>query len=423
MKITIFTYGSRGDVQPFLALAVGLQKAGHTVTLAAPHRFADFVAQYQVSFVPLPGDPEEVSKKINNAGENVFGVIKSIRDYVFSIMPEVSRASFSAAEGADLLIHSFLFTTGMHSWACEHGIPDISVQTFPVFAPTRAFPNPAFAQVPPGVLSYLTHWLTEKIMWYGGNSGYKPALLAHPEISYPTKLDWPFSDTPDHPRTPLLFAYSPNVLPRPSEWGAAVHVCGYFFLDDDFYQPPASLSRFIESGSPPVCVSFGSMMHQQAKRTGKILLETFTRKGERAIILTGWGGWRADSVPENVLYLDAAPHTWLLPRCKAIIHHGGAGTTAAGLRAGIPNIVVPHTADQPFWGRRVHALGAGPAPIPIKKLTVPRLLAALTKTEEQPVLMAAQAIGRLIRAEDGVGAAISLIEQEKARFSLINKSL
>jgi sterol 3beta-glucosyltransferase len=237
MNIAILTYGSRGDFEPFLALAVGLQKAGHTVTLAAPHRFDEFAAQRHVPFVPLAGDPEQVSKMINDAGENVFRVVKSIRDYVFSITAEVSRASFSAAEGADLLVHSFLFTTGMHSWAREHHIPDVSVQTFPVFAPTRAFPNPAFAQAPPGPFSYLTHWLTDQITWYGGNSGYQPALRAHPEIPYPRKLYWPFRSSPDRLRTPLLFAYSPSVLPRPAEWGEDVYVTGYFFLADESYQP------------------------------------------------------------------------------------------------------------------------------------------------------------------------------------------
>jgi sterol 3beta-glucosyltransferase len=157
------------------------------------------------------------------------------------------------------------------------------------------------------------------------------------------------------------------------------------------------------------------MVNREAERIGKLLLDVFSRSGQRAVILTGWGSWKADPVPENILYLDSAPHSWLFPHCKAVLHHGGAGTTAAGLRAGIPNIVVPHAADQPFWGRRVHALGAGPAPIPVRKLTAERLLTALAEAEGASVLSAAQAMGRLICAEDGVRTAISLIERKRAR--------
>jgi sterol 3beta-glucosyltransferase len=423
MKIAIFSYGSRGDFEPFLALAVGLQKAGHTVILAAPTRFADFAAQHQVPFAALAGDPEEVSKMINDAGGNVFGVVKSIRDFVFSVSAEVSRASFVAAEGADLLVHSFLFTTGMHSWAREHGLPDVSIQTFPVFASTRAFPNAAFAQVPPGPLSALTHWLTEQIMWFGGNSGYKPAQAAHPEISYPSRLYWPFRETRERRRTPLLFAYSPSVLPRPVEWGADVHVPGYFFLDDDSYQPPEALTRFLQTGPPPICVTFGSMINRDAKKNHQIVTESMRSSHNRAIFMTGWGEWKTDQAPENILYLESVPFSWLLPRCKAVIHHGGAGTTAAGLRAGIPNIVIPHTADQPFWGKRVHALGAGPVPISIKKLSRSRLGQALNEIENPGLIKAAQSVGQLIRAERGLETAIGLIEQEKEWFTLKNPNL
>jgi sterol 3beta-glucosyltransferase len=158
------------------------------------------------------------------------------------------------------------------------------------------------------------------------------------------------------------------------------------------------------------------MINRQAERIYKVVAEAIAKSHHRAIFLTGWGDWKADPVPENILPLQAVPHAWLLPRCKAVIHHGGAGTTAAGLRAGIPNIVIPHTADQPFWGGRVRALCAGPAPLPLKKLTAPRLLAALAEAESPPIIAAAEATGRLIRAENGVEAAIRLIEQTKLTF-------
>lgn len=421
MNISILTYGSRGDLQPYLALAVGLQKAGHTVTLTGPQRFESFVASYNVHYVPLPGDPEELSRAFNDAGDNPFRMVTSMRGHVLSIAPEVVSQVLQAAQNADLLVHSFAFTTGAHSLARHLNIPDVSVQTFPMFAPTGDYPNVAFPHL--GRLgNFISHWFATQVFWHAGNLGFKQIQRLLPD-SFPRTLYWPFANPDERLRTPLLFAISPSVIPASADWPANISVTGYFFLDDEAYQPPESLSAFLAAGESPVCVSFGSMVHDQAEKTGRALLEAFARRNERAVILTGWGGWRAEPVPENILYLDSAPHSWLLPRCKTFIHHGGAGATAAGLRAGIPAIVVPHAADQPFWGRQVQTLGVGPAPIPVKKLTVSRLLAALAQAESPSMIAAAQALGQKIRAENGLQAAISLIEHENARFTLKNRNL
>jgi len=411
MKITLLTYGSRGDVQPFLALAVGLQKAGHTVTLAGPHRFADFVGAYGVPFVPLAGDPEEISRIMNDAGGNNYRMIMGMKSYIFDIAPQVVRDARAAIAGAEMLVHGFLFTTGAHTFARELGIPDVSVQTFPMFTPTRAFPNVALANMPPGCLNYFSHWLATQIFWYGGNSGYYQLRRRFP-ADLPEKLYWPFTPSPERPLTPLLFAYSPAVLPRPAEWTApSLHITGYFFLEGgQKYQPPALLTDFLALGDAPVCVSFGSMVNRDVDRIHRIVREALALMHQRGIFLTSWGGYLHTNTNEDILYLDEAPHDWLFPRCKAIIHHGGAGTTAAGLHSGKPNIIVPHIGDQPFWGKRVAALGAGPDPIPVQQLTTQRLLAALNLADE-PVLRArVQEVGRMIQKENGVGEAVRIIE-------------
>lgn len=411
MKITILTYGSRGDVQPFLALARGLQAHGHEVKLAAPHRFAGFVGEHRVPFVPLAGDPEEISVRINAAGTNPVRIIASIRDYVFSIAPQVSRAAFAACEGADLLLHSFLFTVGGHSWAREHAIPDVSVQTFPMFAPTRAFPNPAAAQLPPGIPSYISHWLAVQAFWFGGNSGYGTARRANPDVGYPKKLYWPFDKSqPIGRRTPLLCAYSPSILPRPDDWPEHAHVTGYFFLEDENYQPPHELADFLSGGEAPICVSFGSMVNRGAERISREVLRALASTHRRAIILTGWGGYRPEQTRGDVLYLDAVPHHWLFPRCSLLVHHGGAGTTAAGFRAGRPQIVIPHTADQPFWGKRVYELGVGPAPISIGQLSARRLASAIDQGDAADVQHRAREFSHWINSEHGVDVAVGLIE-------------
>ena len=415
MKITILTYGSRGDVQPFVALAHGLQKNGHVVKLAAPHRFEEFVTSNGVSFVPLAGDPEEISRLINHAGTNPARAVASVSKYIFSIAPQVSRAAFPACEDADLVIHSFFFTVGGHSWAREHNIPDISVQTFPIFAPTRAFPNVASPNIPPGIFSYFSHWLVSQIFWYGGNSGYGSARRAPPDICYPKKLYWPFTASPFRLRSPLLFAYSPNTLPRPCDWDEHIHVTGYFFLDENSCQPPGDLADFIAGGPPPVCISFGSMINRDAKRIDEIICEALLRTNNRGIILSGWGGVKRRA-SNDLFYLQSTPHDWLLPRCKMIIHHGGSGTTAAGLRAGIPAIVIPHTADQPFWGSRIHAIGVGARPIPAKKISVEKMISAIAEAELSSVRGHAQEIGQRVRSENGVAAAVKIIETHAAKF-------
>ncbi|NOH04490.1 MAG: glycosyltransferase family 1 protein [Chloroflexi bacterium] len=415
MNITILTYGSRGDVQPFVALAIGLQKRGHYVKLAAPHKFNEFIASHGINSVSLAGDPEEISRLINDVGTNPIRVIASLWKYIFSIAPQVSRAAFPACQGADLIVHSFLFTVGGHSWAREHNIPDVSIQTFPMFAPTRAFPNVSAPNIPPGSLSYFSHWLATQIFWHGGNLGYGPALRAHPEIDYPRRLYFPFDENPPRLRTPLLFAYSPSILPRPSDWNEHVHVTGYFFLDEPNYQPPMELSSFLAEGEPPICISFGSMVNRRAERIDQMIHEALKRTNHRGIILSGWGGI-ARQPSDDLLYLESAPHGWLLPRCKMLIHHGGAGTTSAGLRAGIPQVVAPFTADQPFWGKRVHAIGVGSKPIAVNQLSVERMVRAMAEAESKPVLERAQATGQRIRGEDGVEEAVRVIESHAAAF-------
>jgi len=423
MKITILTYGSRGDVQPFLALALGLQNAGHTVKLAGPHRFADFVEERRVSFIPLAGDPEIISQRLNDADRNPVRMVRAMSDYIFSIADQVASQAFASCENADLVIHSFLFTTGGHSVARKLGIPDVSVQTFPIFAPTRAFPPVSMPGLSPGILSYFGHWLHTQIFWYGGNLGFKRLQKNIPNF-FDLDLHWPF--TPDNARlmTPLLLACSPMVIPHPEDWSPShIHIPGYFFLDSsDTYEPPAELDNFLAAGEPPVCVTFGSMIHRDTMRIYQSVFEALDKTKNRAIILSGWSDMQNLEVPKSILVMKSVPHDWLLPRCKAVIHHGGAGTTAAGLRSGIPNLVVSFAADQPFWGARVHAIGAGPRPIPVKKLTTEKLVAALIETDNDILRNSTQAVGRKIRAENGVEDSVKFIETYVAKWHKSSQS-
>ena len=417
MNITILTYGSRGDVQPFLALAVGLQDAGQVVKLVAPHRFAEFVSERNVTFVPLAGDPEVISERLNIAGKNPMGMIHSISSYIFSIGDQVARQAFAACKDADLIVHSFLFTTGGHSLARKLGIPDVSVQTFPIFTPTRYIPPVPMPGLPLGQLSYLFHWLITQVFWHGGNIGFKRLQKADPE-SFNLELHWPFYKNVVRIPTPLVLACSPTIIPRPPDWTSSyIHTPGYFYLNAPAeYKPPSSLKDFLASGEPPVCVTFGSTIHKNPERIYQAVLGALEKTENRAVILSGWSDLQNFPFTEKILVLESVLHDWLLPQCKAVIHHGGAGTTAAGLRAGIPNIVVPSASDQPFWGKQVYINGAGPKPISVEKCSTEKLTKALAEAADITIRNRAQAIGKKIRSEDGVGETVAIIEDLAAKW-------
>jgi UDP:flavonoid glycosyltransferase YjiC (YdhE family) len=195
-----------------------------------------------------------------------------------------------------------------------------------------------------------------------------------------------------------------------------VHVTGYYFFSHhDAYQPQKELESFLHSGNSPVCVSFGSMVNRDAKRIDRLVRKALAQTGNRGILLSGWSGVKSSS-SKDLLYLEAAPHDWVLPRCKMLIHHGGAGTTAAGLRAGIPNIIVPFMADQPFWGGRVHDVGAGPKPIRVKHLTLKNLTQAIAEAESESLRKRAQAIGQQVQSEDGISETVKWVEKYSNDF-------
>ena len=189
-----------------------------------------------------------------------------------------------------------------------------------------------------------------------------------------------------------------------------MHVTGYFFFPyNNTYNPTNDLKDFLDTGKPPVCVSFGSMVNKNADRVDAVVRDALKQTNNRGIILSGWGSVRHEST-SDLLYLESASHDWLLPKCKMLIHHGGAGTTSAGLRAGIPQIVVPFMADQPFWGNRVYAIGVAPKPIRVSQFSVEMVVRSIAEAESKTIAECAHATSQCIRDEDGVLNAVMLIE-------------
>jgi sterol 3beta-glucosyltransferase len=212
---------------------------------------------------------------------------------------------------------------------------------------------------------------------------------------------------------PILYPYSPSLLPVPNDFPLHVHVTGYWFLDrSPVWQAEPDLLRFLEAGPAPVYIGFGSMGARGAQKRGEIALEALELSGQRGLLARGWGGLEASDLPRNVFMLDNAPHDWLFPQVAAVVHHGGAGTTAAGLRAGRPAVVCPFMADQPFWGELVYRQGVGPKPVPQLRLTADRLAEAIiTAVSDESMISNARELGEKIRVEDGVARAVEIIDK------------
>lgn len=414
MNITILTYGSRGDVQPFIPLSLGLMARGHLVKLAAPSRFKELVEGYAVPFYPLAGEPEDLSRRLNDVGFNFIKMVREMMDHAIEIGAEMLRQTEEATADADLIIHTFAHAVGAHTLAREKNIPDIHVQTFPMFTPTGDYPNVTMPDLKFRSLNRLTHSISQKITWWTSSFGYEQVRR---RAGLPKrKLYLPFYNDPLHPSTPILCAWSPSVLPASKDWTGNVHVTGYYFFDkDNSYKPSIELMDFLHAGKPPVCISFGSMVNRDAERIDSIVRDALKKTKNRGVILSGWSKVN-DSANNDVLHVNAVPHDWLLPRCKMIVHHGGAGTTSAGLRAGVPNVIVPFTADQPFWGKRVYAIGAGSKPVYVNQLSVEKLTQAIIEAEVEVIRKRVETIGHRIRGEDGVKYAVESIETSLSEF-------
>jgi sterol 3beta-glucosyltransferase len=412
MRILLMTYGTRGDVEPILALAQGFIKAGHTARLAAPGTYARLAEGSGVEFIPLPGDPGLLSSAmVQKAGGNPLRMIGVMARFVFPLAAEVYGRLREIAPGSDAIVHSFLFTHAGYELAKSLQVPDFSAQMFPMFAPTSEFAAPGFPIWPlPGIYRRMTHVLFNNIFRHGGGLLYNRVRHGRPDL--PPLSGWPFSPKAGRV-TPLLFGFSEHVVPRPADWPAWAHITGYWQMEETREQDiPAEVRRFLKSGPAPVFIGFGSAAPKDMQRLAGIAQDALRRTGQRGVLATGGN----ERVPEidtrNILPVDTVPYRWLFPKMGCVVHHGGAGTTGAGLRAGIPNIVIPFTADQPFWASRVRALGAGPDPIPLRNLNAERLAAAIdTALRDGAMRTRCRELGKIIDAEDGVDRAVELIRK------------
>jgi UDP:flavonoid glycosyltransferase YjiC (YdhE family) len=405
--VMIFAGGSRGDVQPCLALGQALVRQGIAVRVLASMRYEQLIAESGVAFHPLLVDPTEIIESI--AGQELLsgraGPLAFIRKMNRVLRPcieTVLEQAQACAQGVDLVLAPTLGLFGVHLSQCL-GVPH-AVLHFQPSQPTGAFPHPFVPARTLGSfgnrLSYdavdMGSWLLSRRFlnrWRVREMGLEPMPLLSPlrMIRHAT----------------VLCAFSPAVVRRPADWGPNVHLTGFWNLERPLWTPPDRLQDFLDAGPPPVYVGFGSMRTPDPRRTDRMVRAALRRAGLRGLL----AGDPATS-EDDMLVVSDTPHEWLFPRMAAVVHHGGAGTTFAALRAGVPSMACPFFGDQPYWGARIHELGAGPRPLPARHLTAQELVRRLTAlTGDATYRDSARRLRHALRAEDGADRACRVLRQ------------
>jgi sterol 3beta-glucosyltransferase len=393
MKINILTIGTRGDVQPYIALGLGLKAKGHDVTIATLAEFESQIVERGLKHDVLRGDYLGAAQ--NSEVKNPLRLIKRYAEMVRDTLAD----EWSSAQGADIFIYNPAAFGGYHI-AEKLGVPSFAAFPTPMYSPTSEFPSPFFPFANLGPLNKVSH------SWFASMS----TSIYRKPISEWRRDVLKLPPVKDEKPARMLYAYSPAVVPIPSDWDESSVVTGYWFLDSPNWQPPQDLVAFLQDGPPPVYVGFGSMFMNGGKQKTEMVLEALKLTGQRGILSTGWGGLTREDVPENMFVVDSIPHDWLFLRVACVVHHGGAGTTGSGLRAGKPTVICPFVGDQPFWGRRVAALSVGPQPIPQGKLTAEKLAKAMEiAATDKEMLQRSEFLGKIICAEGGVGTAVEYL--------------
>ncbi|RDB19239.1 Sterol 3-beta-glucosyltransferase UGT80A2 [Hypsizygus marmoreus] len=417
MNIVVMIVGSRGDVQPYVALGQLLLKDGHRIRIATHETFRSFVTDAGLEFFDIGGDPQDLmSYMVKNPG--LMPGMESLTN------GDIGRKRKMLAEminGCWLSCHASCPKTGRTfaadaiisnppSFAHVHcaealGIPLLLSFTMP-WSPTTAFPHPLVnikqSNAESGLTNYLSYAMADLLTWQGMGdivNAFRTRTLGLTPLTLRSG-----SGLVDRVKIPWTYCMSPALVPKPDDWKTHIDVVGFYFLDlAKSFTPADDLAAFLAGGAPPVYIGFGSVVVDDAAAMTKIIFDATAQAGVRALVSAGWGGLGGVSVPPHVFILGNVPHDWLFDneRVSAVVHHGGAGTTAVGLAKGRPTVVVPFFGDQGFWGAMIHKAGAGPEPIPHKQLNVEKLRDAINFAVSPSAKMAAKQLADRIQSEDG----------------------
>ncbi|XP_039049075.1 sterol 3-beta-glucosyltransferase UGT80A2-like, partial [Hibiscus syriacus] len=411
LQIVMLIVGTRGDVQPFIAIGKRLQEYGHRVRLATHSNFKEFVLTAGLEFYPLGGDPKVLAGyMVKNKGflpsnpSEIPTQRNQMKDIIYSLLPACKESDPDSGIpfNADAIIANP--PAYGHTHVAEALKVPIHIFFTMPWTPTSEFPHP-LSRVKQPAGYRLSYQIVDSMIWLGIrdmiNDVRKKRLNLRP-VTYLSGSQGSDSDVPHG------YIWSPHLVPKPKDWGPKIDVVGFCFLDlASNYEPPESLVKWLEAGPKPIYIGFGSLPVQEPERMTQIIVDALEQTGQRGIINKGWGG--LGNLAENkdfVYLLDNVPHDWLFLHCKAVVHHGGAGTTAAGLKAACPTTIVPFFGDQPFWGERVHARGVGPPPIPVDEFSLPKLVDAIKFMLDPKVKEGAIELAKAMESEDGVTGAV-----------------
>lgn len=419
MRVVFYSYGTRGDAQPQVVLATGLRDRGYQVRVAAPENLRAFVEAAGVEYAPLFGSSQEimeseVGRRWLSSGD-VRAFMKAMTEIAARINADVFRTAAAAAEGADAIVGGTLAEDLAWTLAEKRAIPFVLAHTIP-FETTGAYPSPLVtrARLPLASLNRLTHALFRKLSWGVNRDTLNPYRRSLGLAPLPTTI---VGGAHEHEHR-VLQLWSEHVLPQPKDAGPRVTTTGYVRVPPAVRQrlgeaqPPAALVRWLAAGPAPVYMGFGSMPVLDPLAMARQIHTVAEDLGQRVVLLSGWSGLDSaqDVFGERIHSIRSVDHTWLLPQCAAAVHHGGAGTVAASLEAGVPTLVCSVFADQPFWGERVVRLGVG-AHVPFAKLNRRTLTAGLRAALQDDVRRRAVALGQRLRAEDGTAATLDALVQ------------
>jgi sterol 3beta-glucosyltransferase len=400
MKAVLTNFGTRGDIQPFLALAVELRRHGHQPLLALPPAATADASRLGLDFVPVGPDLRSAQETINHSMVATPSVTDSTAELLglFGPLAEALPRMFedlrAACRGADVLISGRMQPAARMVHDLTQ-VPFVSVHV-------------------------------EHSGGTAGGSGGSPAFQEAVRATVNplrTRLGLPpFSNPLVEGNSPqlVLFANSRHVRQAPADWPAHYHLTGYFFLEDEAWVPPEDLTAFLEAGAPPVFFTLGSTPTQQPEALVALLLESCARAGRRALIQQGAAHLGSPRLPPTAWLLRGTiPYGWLFPRVACVVHHGGAGTTAYAFRAGVPQVTLPHMYDQFVWADIAHQLGCAAPALSHHQLTAEHLHQAMTFVLGTPhIQLTAANLGEKIRAEQGVVRARQLIEGLVERVGL-----
>jgi sterol 3beta-glucosyltransferase len=414
MQIVILTIGTEGDVRPLVALGVGLQQEGHQVRMATDPTCQKLVVEHGLEFAPLNGnfmDWMRSDKSLQRSGLATLTMARAFQQRLLHLCQQWPEQGRAAVAGADLIIGNGMVFFLAAALGEVLAIPVIETQLVPTMPAEHPpiIPLPKWMQTLPKPVNITLGHMTRQMVW----QVYRPAYnqVVRPKLGlnpYPVCGPY-YTKSFQHPK---LLAYSPSLVAPRKNWPSTIQTTGPWVLEGHgAWEPPEELTRFLEAGPAPVYVGFGSMYHHDAASFTAMIRKAVEDTGKRVVLATGWGGLDLEpgAAQDKILSIGHVPHDWLFPRMALAVHHGGAGTTHAATRAGIPSVVVPVFGDQPFWAGRLESLGIAPPALPRETLTAADLTRAINLADSPAMRTRAAEIGRRLQAEHGVLNAITAL--------------